>query len=298
MRYYSIHHLDSFTKEIFGGNPTVTVLEADTLSTDEMKKIAIEMQLSETGFVLKSSNADFRLRYFTKGGNEVKFCGHATVGALYVIALKKLYNSQPGRLVDFKVETNAGILKMGIDYRSEQPKIFFDAPSIVLKPSNHSAEDLIEAMKLPKELFDLSRPVMIEKTNNYLYLTAKSLNHLKEINPDFTCLKQFCEKDGIVVVSVLTNETFSKDYHLHCRGFAPLVGVPEDPFTGSMQGGLAAYAHQQQLISKDLKWIGVEQGHFMNRPGFVQLEVCQREPYSIRLHADAVHLYESQLTLP
>jgi hypothetical protein len=48
-----------------GGNPTVTVLNADTLTEEEMQKIAREMNLSETGFVLSSQKGDFRLRYFT-----------------------------------------------------------------------------------------------------------------------------------------------------------------------------------------------------------------------------------------
>ncbi len=46
------------------GNPTVTVLDADSLSDIDMKKIAREMNLSETGFVLSSERANFRLRFF------------------------------------------------------------------------------------------------------------------------------------------------------------------------------------------------------------------------------------------
>jgi trans-2,3-dihydro-3-hydroxyanthranilate isomerase len=58
MRTYKIHHIDSFTNQLFGGNPTVTVLNADSLTEQEMKKIAREMNLSETGFILPSKKAD------------------------------------------------------------------------------------------------------------------------------------------------------------------------------------------------------------------------------------------------
>src|ERR1700733_1589477 len=91
MRVYKIHHIDSFTNVMFGGNPTVTVLNADSLTDEEMKKIAREMNLSETGFVLSSQKADFRLRFFTPPGDEIKFCGHATVGALCAIAREGLF---------------------------------------------------------------------------------------------------------------------------------------------------------------------------------------------------------------
>jgi PhzF family phenazine biosynthesis protein len=101
-----------------------------------------------------------------------------------------------------------------------------------------------------------------------------------------------------VVFCIVAPETFDSSYHLHARGFAPLVGVPEDPFTGSMQGGLAAYAINQGMLPNDKKWIGVEQGHFMDRPGFVKLEISKTDPIHVRLHSEAVHLFSSELILP
>ncbi len=63
MRKYKIHHIDSFANVLFSRNPTVTVLHADTLTDEEMQKIAREMNLSDTGFILSSQKADFRLRF-------------------------------------------------------------------------------------------------------------------------------------------------------------------------------------------------------------------------------------------
>lgn len=298
MRSCNIHHVDSFTNKIFGGNPTVTVLEADTLTDNEMRQIANEMNLSETGFVLQSNVADFRLRFFTPPGDEIKFCGHATVGALYSIAYEGLYNCKKEGKTHYKVETNAGILTMSIDLSNpENPQFIFDAPPINLVKAPYHLDEVLNALEIPRDLIDETKPLMLEKTNNYLYFTAKDLEALGKITPNMPQAINFAKKDKIVVYCALTQETFEKDYHIHTRGFAPLVGVPEDPFTGSMQGGAAAYAVENKLVAKDSSWIHSEQGHFMKRPGFVKMEVISHNPFHVKLHAEAVHVFSSKLTL-
>lgn len=298
MRAYKIHHIDSFTNTLFGGNPTVTVLNADSLGEVEMKKIAREMNLSETGFVLTSEKADFRLRFFTSAGNEIKFCGHATVGALCTVAREGLFDCVQVRNY-LTIETNAGILNVEIDLsKRDAPQFIFDAPKIELVPAPYTLDEVIQGLGISKELIDSSKPVMLEKTNNYIYLTARDLESLEKINLDFRRATNFANKDKIVVFCILTNETFNPSYHIHARGFAPLVGVPEDPFTGSMQGGLAAYVINQEMIQAKEKWISVEQGHFIDRPGFVKLEITQPNPIHVRLYCEAVHVFASELTLP
>lgn len=297
MRHYKIHHIDSFTNTLFGGNPTVTVLNADTLTETEMKKIAREMNLSETSFLITSAKADFRLRFFTPLGSEIKFCGHATVGALSTIAREGLFGCAKEHN-SLKIETNAGILNVEIDLsQPKAPKFIFDAPKIDLVPSSYTHEEVTQGLGISRELIDHSKPVMLEKTNNYLYLTAHDLKSLGEINLDVSKATKFAAKDNIVVFCVLTNQTFDPAFQIHTRGFAPLVGIPEDPFTGSMQGGLAAYALNQGMILASQKWINVEQGHFIDRPGAVQLEVISNSPIHIRLHSQAIHVYSSTLSL-
>lgn len=298
MRVYKIHHIDAFTHTLFGGNPTVTVLNADSLSEAEMQKIAREMNLSETGFVLSSNKADFRLRFFTPPGNEIKFCGHATVGALCTIARERLYGCEHSQN-SLTIETNAGMLNVEIDLSTPAtPQFIFDAPKIELVPAPYKLDDVIKELGISHELIDDSKPVMLEKTNNYIYFTACDLKSLGKIKPDFQRATTFLDKDKIVVFCILATETFDSSYDIHARGFAPLVGVPEDPFTGSMQGGLAAYAINEGMIPRTKKWLGIEQGHFIDRPGFVKLEIKETNPICVRLHTEAVHVFASQLALP
>lgn len=297
MRTYPFHQIDSFTNVLFGGNPTVTVLQAESLTDDEMKKIAREMNLSETGFVLPSLKATFRLRFFTPSGEEVKYCGHATLGSLCTIAREKMYGCTDG-IKDITIETNVGILNVTVDLTGDQPKFIFDSPKIDLVPAKHTHQDVLEGLGISKESIETSMPVMLEKTNNYLYLVAKSLDKLGKIQIDPQKAFEFCKKDGIVVVCIFTNETHIPGNHFHARGFAPLIGIPEDPFTGSMQGGLVGFALKTEAINKDDRFVTVEQGHFMNRPGYVTLEIVEKHPVEVKLHAQATHVFSAELQLP
>lgn len=287
MRIYNLHKIDSFTNQLFGGNPTAAVVDADTLSDKEMKQIAREMNLSETSFILRSDSADFRLRYFTPTGSEIRFCGHATVGALCTIAKKKLYDcTKPYN--QYRVETNAGILNMAIDLAHDTPRYIIEAPPVEFELSHY------EGLSIDETLVDKSKTVLLEKTNRVLYIVAKNLESLKKLDLTNSNALEFAKNRNLVLICVFTNETFDSKNQLHARGYAPAVGIPEDPFTGSMQAGIARYAIQYNMVPKDSKMLGVEQGHFMDRPGEVKLEIL---PDKIRLHAEAKHVYETNITL-
>ena len=73
-------HFDAFAPRPGMGNPAGVVLDADGLSDATMQAIAQAVGFNETAFVLPSTRADLRLRYFTPG-HEVDLCGHATVGS-------------------------------------------------------------------------------------------------------------------------------------------------------------------------------------------------------------------------
>jgi trans-2,3-dihydro-3-hydroxyanthranilate isomerase len=290
MNTYKIHHIDSFTNVLFGGNSTVAVLDADPLTDEKMQKIAREMNLSETSFILSSQKADLRLRYFTPT-KEINFCGHATVGALCALAKEGFAESRK----KLTIETNVGILNVEIDLTQSKPRYIFEAPPVELVPASYSIEEMAKAMQLPIELFDLTKPLMFEKKQKLLYFTVKDLDRLKQFNPDMRQTTEFAKKDGIVVFCALTNQTFDPHNHLHARGFAPLYGIPEDPFTGAIQGGLIVYAQMHGMLDPKLKWIRTEQGHFMERPGFVDLEILSHSPFQAKLHAEAVHFYSAEI---
>ncbi len=302
MRSYPIHHVNAFTSKPFEGNSSVVVFDAETLSETEMAKIAQEMNLSETVFVLPSNHigqsADFRLRFLTRAGDEVRFCAQATVGALFALAkAQKFGMTKPGSY-QFQVQTNVGIVTMHIDAaNADVPLISYDLPHIDLAVAPYDHRELANALGIELEFLDSSKPVMIERTNNYVYFVTPSLKELGKLKIDQKKAKEFATKDRLVIFCALTPHAFDSQNQVHCRSFCPLIGVEEDPFTGSMQGGVAAYLFKHQMVDTALCMIGSEQGHFLGRPGQVLIEIKKSPQFACKLHARAVHLYSATLTL-
>jgi PhzF family phenazine biosynthesis protein len=137
---------------------------------------------------------------------------------------------------------------------------------------------------------------MFEKNNCDLYLTIKDLISLEEVNIDQKSAKLFSEKHGIVAFALVSNETIADQSHIHMRCFAPAVGIPEDPFTGSVLGGLATYIQLTNLIPKNLKIVRVEQGHFISRPGYVDLKLAGTNQPPL-VFAKARHFFSTKIEL-
>ena len=75
--------VDAFTDKVFAGNPAAVCIMNEWISDELMMNITRENNLSETAFAVKEGNI-YRLRWFTPGG-EIDLCGHATLGAAYVL---------------------------------------------------------------------------------------------------------------------------------------------------------------------------------------------------------------------
>jgi len=294
-----IHQVDAFTEERFSGNPAGVVLDAETINEDMMRKITREMNLSETAFVLPSSKADFRIRYFTPTGHEVSFCGHSTVGALYMLAHEKRMGIQSAGQYTFTMETLAGVLTIKIEVApDEKISVYYDAPQIDLVHATFSKGALLKALGLEKQAIDASKPLMYEKTNRDAFIAVPSLEVLKNLSIDLKGAEAFSKKHNIVAFCFLTPETFHPENQVHIRCFAPAVGIPEDPFTGSVLGGLVAYLCENGMQKEAQGILGAEQGHFINRPGNVKIQFKKiKNRYSATIIAKAVHLFSTRIHL-
>jgi len=293
-----VHQVDAFTDEPFSGNPAGVVLEADELDESMMKKITREMNLSETSFQLNSKKADIKLRYFTPTGAEVKFCGHSTVAALYMLAHNKMLDMKQAGHYKLSIETKVGVIKAAVVVNSdERITIQFQTPKVELVTSQITHEKIANALGIAIEAIERQQPIMFEKTNQDLFITVSNLKQLKKLQIDSKSAKQFAEAHNIVAYVALCNETISRNSHIHMRCFAPAVGIIEDPFTGSVLGGLASYVIQQKLVKKNIRKIRVEQGHFIQRPGYVDLKLSGSLDEAPLVIAKARHFFSTAIKL-
>lgn len=296
-RKVRIHQVDAFTNEKFGGNPAGVVLDADELDESTMRKITRELNLSETAFVFPSQTSRFQMRYFTPTGHEMTFCGHSTVGALYMIAKERRYGIERGHYA-FDVETPCGILKMEVELNDQEIKVAYESPPIRLKRMAILHDEIAKAAGIEEDIMDVSFPVMYEETNKDLFVVVRSLDALGKMECESKSLAQFSKLHDCVAICFFTSEVFAQDCHFHMRCFAPLVGIPEDPFTGSVLGGLAACVESLGLLKQGAKSFKVEQGHFMGRPGVVRVDFSrEKENYHAKVFAQAVHCFSTEINL-
>ena len=281
MKSYRFLQVDVFTDQPFGGNPLAVFPEATGLSTLEMQKLAREMNLSETTFVLPADKrkADFKVRIFTPA-KELPFAGHPVVGTHWVLAhLKEVYLKEPVTHVSF--DLGVGVLPADLHVARgvvERVVMTQDEPKFlqVLEDVN----DLAKALGLTTQaILDTGWPVQVVSTGlPQLMIPVRSLAEIQALDPgrlNVAALNQITQALGVDVVLVFTRETEREDRDVHVRVFAPAVGVPEDPATGSANGALGAYLVHNHVIPVPSQTVHItsEQGSEMGRPSTVYIEV-------------------------
>jgi PhzF family phenazine biosynthesis protein len=210
-----LFHIDAFTEKPFAGNPAAVCLLDGPRAEEWMQQVATEMNLSETAFVY-SEGADFRLRWFTPAV-EVALCGHATLASAH--ALWEEGRIPAGRPIAFL--TRSGVL---IAARADD-LIELDFP---LKPAAEQAppDGLAEALGVG---------VVRAGHNEFDWLVeVASEEGLRGLKPDFAALARLPVR-GVIV----TSQPARPGFDFVSRFFAPAVGVPEDPVTGSAHCCLA-----------------------------------------------------------
>jgi PhzF family phenazine biosynthesis protein len=210
-----IYQVDTFTSEVFSGNPAAVCLLDAWIDDNRLQAIAAENNLSETAFLIRNEDG-FGLRWFTPT-TEVALCGHATLASAFVLfeCLKwpgeniRFQTRKTGQLI---VAKHGDLLEMDFPsrpaYAGMLPTGLTDALKVVPKEIFSSAEDLLVVLDNEKAVLD--------------------------VHPDFGMLEQI-DCRGIIITARGDRSDFVS------RFFAPRVGVPEDPVTGSAHCVLIPY---------------------------------------------------------
>ena len=229
-----IFQIDAFATRAFAGNPAAIVPLSTWLPDATMQAIAMENNLAETAFFVPGANG-YDLRWFTPT-IEMDLCGHATLATGYL--LFEILGTDQSIL---RFQTRSGELtveKVGdrfvLDFPS-RPGVPADAP-----------EGLIEAIgATPKEIL---------KSRDYM-LVYESEDNIKAIKPNFEALQKINTHAVIVTAKGDSSDFVS-------RFFAPEVGVPEDPVTGSAHCTLIPYWAEKlgknELFARQVSWRGGE----------------------------------------
>lgn len=280
MREYCFVQVDVFSDRPFGGNPLAVFPEAGGLTTGEMQQLAREMNLSETTFVLPPhvEGADFRVRIFTPA-KELPFAGHPVVGTHWVLAhLDRVDLYEPVTRVCF--ELGVGVLPADLHVaggRVERVVMTQDRPAFL--EVLEEIDDLAQGLGLPPEAIgETGLPVQVVSTGvPQMMVPVRSLAEVQALDAaglNVAALNRASHAVGTDCVMVFTFETEMPGATVHTRMFAPALGVPEDPATGSANGALGAYLVHHRAVPVDTTThILSEQGAEIGRPSKLYIEV-------------------------
>jgi trans-2,3-dihydro-3-hydroxyanthranilate isomerase len=130
---------------------------------------------------------------------------------------------------------------------------------------------------------------------------VKSLPQLLDITPNFSLMKNYCQRMGITGVVVFTTEANDPKANAHMRHFAPVVGINEDPTSGIAAVALGYYLVKNGIIpGEETTRIIVEQGYSQQMPGLVYVHVYtyEKEILRIAFGGQAVLTFEGRIRLP
>lgn len=212
-----IFQVDAFTSKPFSGNPAAVCILAESRPDAWMLKVAAEMNLSETAFLLQHERG-FDLRWFTPKV-EVDLCGHATLASAHILWEQGYL--KPDEQARF--HTRSGLLTA--EKKGEWIELNFPA-----EPESETPP--------PKELLQgLSvTPLYVGKNRMDYLVEVASEAEVRSLNPDLALLAKLPVR-GIMV----TSKAASKDYDFISRFFGPSAGIDEDPVTGSAHCCLGPY---------------------------------------------------------
>jgi PhzF family phenazine biosynthesis protein len=300
MKNYAVYQVDSFTKELFKGNPAGVVPNADGLDEAGMQQIARELNNSETAFLLAPDGPDCDgvIRYFTPR-TEVPICGHATIAAMYVKALEAGLDAAV-----YRMRTGAGVLpfeivRNGNDYRviMTQGRIELESPL-----QGELRERVRDGLGLCEAELDERCPIQIASTgHSKVMIGIKRLAKLHRLNPRMSELAELSPVIGCNGYFVFTLDSDSPEVLTHGRMFAPAIGIDEDPVTGNAHGPLGAYLVHHGLVKAtgdEFCFRGM-QGEAMGRPGVMEVRVrlVGNRPVQVRIVGEAVIAFQTTLRL-
>jgi trans-2,3-dihydro-3-hydroxyanthranilate isomerase len=265
---HRIHTVDVFAEKPLAGNQLAVVLDAEDIPSDAMQRIAKEMNISETTFVLPPSDPAFaaRVRIFTPA-SELQFAGHPTVGTAWVLATQGLV---PGGALEFVLEEGVGAVPVRGVREAGGLKFWMRHPALTFGAVFERRAEVARAIGLTEGDLLSDVPVQVASTGNpFTFVALKHAGAVDAAALNLSRLRDVLKASGgfgaFIFAAAGANRLYSRMFSLD---------IPEDPATGSGSGPLGAFAVKHGLVERGPKVAIVnEQGTKMGRQSFIHIEL-------------------------
>lgn len=261
-----------------GGNPAPIVVDAAGMTDADMQQVA-RSHGHESGFVFPApagSGCDFEFRFWVPN-HEMSMCGHATVGALWL--LERL-----GRLPgdSYTILTRSGRVEAKVGERAEQgaahgaeqgARIEISQPLGHVDPlpdADSSRAAIVDVLGLNADDL-LPLPVQNAATSRVKTLVPlKSVATLDRLTPDFSRIEALCERIGSTGLYPYAVSDPGAQV-VDARQFPSSSGYPEDAATGIAASALAFGLLSNGMVEASQRRIAIRQGRAMQRPSEISV---------------------------
>ncbi len=298
-RRVRIFHVDAFTTRAFSGNPAAVVLHAERLGDQEMQRLARELNVGDTIFLLPADGPDhdLRARFFTPR-TETGFVGHASIAAHAVLEVLGMppCRRQKQHLGTVEFERLAGGGSTSYAFTQPPPPVQRVLDARALAP-------LLAALGLRADELDPRCPAVAAGAGGSRALIAvRGGATLARLAPDLPQLAALTAGGAPAGYFVYTRSPAVPGCDTEARMFCPAIGIPEDPVSGNAHAMLGAHLYALGLLAADdsgARFVA-RQGHHMDRPGTLNVRVLAegRTMRAVQVAGTAVIVFDAVIELP
>ena len=262
--------VDVFTEHPLEGNALAVFTDASAMDAVTMQRVARELNLAETAFILPPTRADCaaRVRIFTPT-KEMVFAGHPTIGTSFVLLDEGVV---PAGASDFVLEENIGPVPVRVQ-GGKRTMLWLSTPPIQYGPEYDRTLCASVLGLEQSELLNVA-PQRLSAGNPTIFVPLRNKDAVDRAWLDLTGMRRLRGPDPELVCVFVFTPTAQGAYS---RMFAPEYGIAEDPATGSSTGPLAVFMMRHGLVSSasDTRFVS-EQGSKMGRRSLLHVHIRGR----------------------
>ena len=295
IEYYIV---DVFTSQKYGGNQLAVFVDFENkVSTENMLKIARELNFPEITFIKKShNNIKFDVRIFTSE-YEVPFAGHPSLGTAFIISKYLLPTPKDSITLNLK-HSNISVDLISTNDVDNSYFIMEQAEPEFITTYKH--QEIADGLNIELDILNIQKPIEEITTGlPYIIIPVISLEKINQIKLDSRKVVEFLTHKGKYKTNsktglstslfFVTEETFEKPNSFNTRMFClENENLIEDAATGSANGCFLAYLLKNK--SPEISAI-VEQGFQMKRKSYINLDgKFKNDKYSLKIGGKVVEL--------
>jgi trans-2,3-dihydro-3-hydroxyanthranilate isomerase len=292
-REFSFVGLDVFTSRALEGNQLAVFTDARGLSDDEMQKLAREMNLSETTFILprdpeSERQQGHKVRIFTVF-EELPFAGHPTLGTAWHL---RQHSSDDEIVLDLKIG------KIPVRFEDRDGLLFGEMRQAEPQFGHmHSHAEVAKVLGVAASDLDENIPIQTVSTGMaFTMVPFRSLATLQHLGVGWSQMGPYLSTiANPSFFYLVSRDTIDPKATLHAR---MIFYNGEDPATGSAAGCCTAWAVQHGVLASDAQGM-IEQGIETRRPSYLHIRGTKTPDSvtNVRVGGFVVKLIDGKVTM-